>query len=150
MKQLFIVVCLLAVNTLYSQSLFDSAVECIKRYEGLHNESHHPYIGYGHKLLPGENYPANMSEIQADSLLRADVLMRCKLFRSYGQDSLLLAVLSYNVDDSKVRNSKLLRKIKNGNRDIYADYISFRLINGKMSKVFERRRKEEYDLLFNH
>lgn len=149
MRCLSLLLCLFSLNTLYSQSLFDNAIECIKRYEGLHNEAHHPYVGYGHKLLPGESYPANLSEVQADSLLRADILKRCRLFRRYGKDSLLLSVLSYNVGTTRVNQSNLLKKLKNGNRDIYIDYISFRLINGKVSMVLERRRKEEYDLLFN-
>ena len=28
----------------------------IKKYEGLHGPKHHPYVGYGHKLLPGERF----------------------------------------------------------------------------------------------
>jgi len=50
-------------------SLFKSAVVCIKRYEGMHDSRHLPYVGYGHKLLPGESFPA-MTESIADSLLR--------------------------------------------------------------------------------
>ena len=30
---------------------FESAVACIKRYEGMHDHRHLPYVGYGH------NYP---------------------------------------------------------------------------------------------
>ena len=37
------------------QDRFSLAVECIKRYEGWHGEKRHwPYVGYGHKVLPGE------------------------------------------------------------------------------------------------
>lgn len=54
-------------------------------------------MGYGHKLLPGDKFIPAMKERQADSLLRADLMKRLMMFRDYGKDALLLAVLSYNV-----------------------------------------------------
>lgn len=128
---------------------FDVAVECIKRYEGLHSSKHHPYVGYGHKLLSGEHFPANMSEQSADSLLRVDLLRRCKTFHAFGKDSLLLATLAYNIGESRVLRSRLVQKLKIGCRDIYHDYITFRLVGGKVSNQLERRRKEEFNLLYN-
>ena len=80
-----------------SAELFDKAVELIKEFEGWHDHTKHPYIGYGHKLLPHENLTADITEAQADSLLRADLLERYKYFRQYGKDALLLTVLAYNV-----------------------------------------------------
>ena len=53
----------------------DKAVACIKRWEGWHRGKM-PYIGYGHRLLPHEKLTENLSEAQADSLLRCD-LERC-------------------------------------------------------------------------
>lgn len=138
----------LSVLSAEAKSPFDTAVGCIKRYEGLHSK-HHPYVGYGHKLLSGEHFPANMSEQSADSLLRVDLLRRCKTFRAFGKDSLLLATLAYNVGESRVLKSRLVQKLKAGCRDIYHDYITFRLINGKVSNQLERRRKEEFNLLYN-
>lgn len=139
----------LSIYTARAQSPFDVAVECIKRYESLHTEKHHPYVGYGHRLMPGECFPANMSEKNADSLLRVDLLKRCKTFRQFGCDSLLLAVLAYNVGESRVLNSRVVQKLKAGCRDIRAEYIGFRLINGRVSLALERRRKEEINLLYN-
>lgn len=133
----------------FSQSLFEQSVDCIKRYEGLHTARHHPYVGYGHRLLPGEKYPADMNENTADSLLRADLLRRCTVFRSFGRDSLLLSVLTYNVGEARVMKSRLVKKLRSGCRDVYGEYVSFRLIKGKVSAVLERRRKEEFKLLFN-
>lgn len=139
----------LAVLSAEAGSPLDVAVECIKRYEGLHSDKHHPYVGYGHKLLPGERFAANMSEQGADSLLRSDLLLRCKTFRTFSKDSLLLATLAYNVGESRVLKSRLVQKIKAGCRDIYYDYITFRLVGGKVSNQLERRRKEEFNLLYN-
>ena len=65
--------------------MFDKAVELIKEFEGLHSAKHYPYIGYGHKLLPHENFTADITEAQADSLLRADLLERYEYFRQYGK-----------------------------------------------------------------
>lgn len=139
----------LAVLSAEAGSPLDVAVECIKRYEGLHSDKHHPYVGYRHKLLPGEHFAANMSERSADSLLRSDLLLRCKTFRIFGKDSLPLAALAYNIGETRVLKSQLVQKLKAGYRDIYHDYITFRLINGKMSNQLERRRKEEFNLLYH-
>ena len=77
---------------------FERAIVVIKHFEGLHNKAkHYPYVGYGHKVLPGENLSTDMTEEEADRLLRSDLTKLCKIFSSYGQDSLLLATLAYNV-----------------------------------------------------
>lgn len=149
MKIAFGVVFWLVALPVFSQSLFEQSVDCIKRYEGLHTVRHYPYVGYGHKLVANETFAAEMSEACADSLLRADLLRRCAVFRSFGRDSLLLSVLAYNVGETGVLKSGLVKKLRGGYRNIYQEYVSFRPIKGKISPVLERRRKEEYDLLFN-
>ncbi|ETK12400.1 hypothetical protein T235_09530, partial [Tannerella sp. oral taxon BU063 isolate Cell 8/11] len=81
-------------DRLFSLPLFERAVTCIKHYEGLHGPKNYPYVGYGHRLLPGERLSCAMTKRQADSLLRADLKKRLVTFRRFGRDSLLLAVLS--------------------------------------------------------
>lgn len=136
------------------KTLFDSAVEIVKRYEGWHTVRDAPYIGYGHRLLPGEQLTANLTEAQADSLLRSDLMKRCAVFRYLSKDSLLVSVLSYNVGIyrllgyGKIPKSKLIHKLEQGDRDIYEEYISFRMYRGKVIPSLERRRKEEFKLLF--
>lgn len=147
---LLVVIWLLATGVVFAQPLFAQAVDCIKRHEGFHGAGHYPYVGYGHRLLPGERYRPNMSERSADLLLRADLKHRCALFRRFGKDSLLLAVLAYNVGETRVWRSRLVAKLRKGHRDIYGDYISFRLINGRVSAALEQRRKEEFNLLFHN
>lgn len=116
---------------------FDKAVELIKEFEGWHDHTKHPYIGYGHKLLPHERLTADITEAQADSLLRADLLERYKQFRKYEKDALLLTVLAYNVGHSRLLGygkrprSNLIKKIESSNRDIYEEYISYRCYKGK-------------------
>lgn len=133
---------------------FEIAVALIKKYEGWHEAKHHPYVGYGHKVLPNERYTHRMSRKQADALLRSDLRKLCATFRSFGKDSLILATLAYNVGSGRLlgydkhRQSRLIRKLKAGDRNIYHDYISFRCWNGRKIPSIERRRKMEYLLLF--
>ena len=127
---------------------FELAVACIKKYEGLHGPKHHPYVGYGHKLLPGEKFSPRMTERQADALLRSDLRKLCAMFRGFGRDSLLLAALAYNVGCGKVMKSRMYAKMRSGNRNIYRDYVDFKRWNGKIVPSIERRRKMEYLLLF--
>ena len=82
---------------IYELPPFERAILCTKHYEGWHGEKRHlPYIGYGHKLLPGERLTHKISRAQGDSLLRADMRKLCRMFRRFGQDSLLLSEISDN------------------------------------------------------
>lgn len=86
---------------------FEDAVSLIKRYEGWHG-NHLPYIGYGHRLLPGERLPPDITEEQADSLLREDLRKLCTMFRKFGKDSLLLSEIS---DNRSYPNPSIILKI---------------------------------------
>ena len=77
--------------------LFERAVAVVRHFEGWHGPRHHPYVGYGHRLRPGERYSHRMTKRQAEALLRKDLMERCAVFRHFGKDSVLLAALSYNV-----------------------------------------------------
>lgn len=98
---------------------FERAILIIKHYETLHRPEHWPTIGYGHVVQPGEPYRkgVQLTESQADNLLRKDLRKFCALYRSYGADSLLLACLSYNCGLAPIlggkgyKKSRLLRKI---------------------------------------
>ena len=130
-----------AIKRVRHVSRFELAVACIKKYEGLHGPKHHPYVGYGHKLLPGERFSPKMTERQADALLRSDLRKLCAMFRGFGCDSLLLATLAYNVGCGKVMKSRMYAKMRSGNRNIYRDYVDFKRWNGKIVPSIERRRK---------
>jgi len=91
--KLFITLVLVAVAmTAQAQQLkdipkFELAVALIKKYEGWHGHpKHHPYVGYGHKLLPGERYTHRMNKRRADALLRSDLRKLCATFRSVGKE----------------------------------------------------------------
>lgn len=68
---------------------------------------------------------------------------------------MLVSVLAYNVGAfrlkgyGKMPKSRLLKKLEAGDRDIYDEYVSFRCYRGKVVPSIERRRKEEFRLLFD-
>ena len=133
---------------------FERAVVVVKYFEGLHGKGCFPYVGYGHQLQPGEHLSSNMTERQADSLLRADLWKCFEHFKDYGKDALLLSLLAYNVGVGrllgygKYSKSRLLRKIEAGNRNIYREYVSFCRYKGKVLKGLEKRRKVEFALFY--
>ena len=94
----------------------------------MHGWKNYPYVGYGHQLQRGEHFTANMTERQADSLLRADLWKCFEHFKGYGKDALLLTLLAYNVGVGrllgygKYSKSRLLRKIEAGDRNFYWEY----------------------------
>lgn len=97
---------------------------------------------------------ASMTERQADSLLRADLLSRYALFRRFGKDALLLTVLSYNVGAGALlggRNrpkSRLIRKLEWGDRNILPEYLSFCRYKGKVLPGLLKRRRVEFALFY--
>lgn len=140
---------------IYRLPPFERAVICIKHFEGWHSEKHHPYVGYGHRILPGESYSARtMTKRKADVLLRKDLRKFCAMFRKFGRDSLLLATLAYNVGpyrllgSKKIPKSTLIRKLEAGDRNIYREYIAFCNYKGKRHAMLLKRRKVEFKLLY--
>ena len=98
----------------------------------MHRKKDYPYVGYGHKLRPGETYSSNMSRAETELLLRKDLKEYCGMFSCYGKDSMLLAALAYNVGPYRILGSKkkypkstLLKKIEAGIRDFKEDYVQF-------------------------
>lgn len=154
MRRTILFLALLAATApLQAQELFEQAVALIKHYETLHDGRHHPYVGYGHRLMPGERYDT-MSEERADSLLRGDLRRKCAAFRRFGADSLLLGTLAYNVGEGRLLGlgghpeSVLIRKLRAGERDIHAAYVAFCRYRGRVVESLQRRREEEFKLLY--
>ena len=104
--------------------------------------------------LPGEELSYDMTEAEAEELLRKDLEERYRLFCRYKKDALLLTVLSYNVGHGtllgygKRPKSRLLKKLEAGDRDIYGEYISYCHYKGRKIRSIERRRKMEFLLLY--
>ena len=134
---------------------FERAVRCIKYYEGWHDiKRNYPYIGWGHRILPHEKFRKNLTFQQADSLLRSDLRKLCILFRKYDRDTLILAVLAYNVGPYKIigngkyPKSRLLQKIEQGERNIRREYLDFCRYQKRKIASIHRRRQTELLLLY--
>lgn len=131
---------------------FERAVIIIKKFETLHRPKDYPYVGYGHRVLPGEPYRrgVQLTEKQADALLRKDLRKFVSLYKAYGKDALLLGVLAYNCGPGVVNKSTVLKKLKSGNRDIFKAYTAHCRYKGKFHKQLHQRRLTEYLCLYNH
>ncbi len=131
---------------------FERAVIIIKKFETLHDSHRHwPYLGYGHRKLPGEKYYKGyrMSEKEADVLLRKDLRKFIAVFKDLPpNDALLLGVLSYNIGPGAVKKSSVYRKLKAGTRDIFKSYTSHCRYKGKFHKQLYQRRLTEFTALF--
>lgn len=130
--------------------LFERAVLIIKKFETLHKPKHWPYVGYGHKVQPGEPYRrgCQLTEAQADALLRKDLAKFCALYSQYGKDSVLLGALAYNCGPGIVNKSTVLKKLKRGDRNIFKVYTSHCRYKGKWHKGLYTRRLTELATLF--
>lgn len=129
---------------------FEDAIAIIKKYEGLSGASHWPFVGYGHKVMPGEKFTKGkaLTAAEADALVREDYAKLCAKYRSFGADSLLLAALAYNCGPGVVAKSSVLSRLKAGDRDIEAAYIAHSRYKGKQLSQLKRRRQEELATLF--
>lgn len=130
---------------------FERAVLIIKKFETLHKPKHWPAIGYGHMVQPKEPYRRGiqLSERQADILLRNDLMKFVSLYKHMGMnDAILLGTLAYNIGPGAVNKSSVYRKLKNGNRDIYHEYIAHCHYKGKKHSGLLKRRMTEFAALF--
>lgn len=139
-----------AKRSIMELPLFERAVLIIKKFETLHKPKHWPYVGYGHQVQPGEPYRrgVQLTEAQADALLRKDLAKFCSLYSQYGKDSALLGALAYNCGPGVVNKSSILKKLRSGNRNIFKAYTSHCRYKGKFHKGIHQRRCVEYMALF--
>lgn len=139
-----------AKRSIMELPLFERAVLIIKKFETLHKPKHWPYVGYGHQVQPGEPYRrgCQLTEAQADALLRKDLRKFVSLYKAYGKDSILLGVLAYNCGPGVVNKSTVLNKLKSGNRDIFKSYTAHCRYKGKFHKQLHQRRLTEFAALF--
>lgn len=131
---------------------FERAVIIIKKFETLHRPKDYPYVGYGHRVLPGDPYRrgVQLTEKQADALLRKDLRKFISLYKAYGKDALLLGVLAYNCGPGVVNKSTVLKKLKSGNRDIFKSYTAHCRYKGKFHAQLHQRRIIEVTVLFDN
>ena len=140
---------------IYRLPLFERAVRCTKYFEGWHSEKHHPYVGWGHKILPGERYSARtMNKTaggRAPAERPAEVLRDVPAVRE-GQPSACHACLqrgpipAFGEQDNPQKH--LNQELEAGDRNIYREYIAFCNYKGKRHAMLLKRRKAEFALLY--
>ena len=126
-----------AKRSIMELPLFERAVLIIKKFETLHEPKHWPY-----------RRGVQLTEKQADALLRKDLAKFCAMYSRYGKDSVLLGALAYNCGPGVVNKSTVLKKLKAGNRDIFKSYVSHCRYKGKKHKGLYTRRLTEFAALF--
>jgi len=135
----------------YSQDCID----LVKVSEGF---SAHPYkdsagygtVGYGHKIVAGEDFEDGLTVSEAETLMREDldkaahaVNELVKVPLTQGQFD-ALADFTFNLGGANLRNSTLLRKLNSG----YADEVPAELLRWiyaggeKLSGLIVRRQRE--------
>ena len=139
-----------AKRSIMELPLFERAVLIIKKFETMHKPKHWPYVGYGHQVQPGEPYRrgVQLTEAQADALLRKDLAKFVSLYKDYGKDAVLLGALAYNCGPGVVNKSSILKKLKAGDRNIFKAYTSHCCYTGKFHKQIHTRRLTEFAALF--
>ena len=89
-----------AKKSIMELPLFERAVLIIKKFETLHKPKHWPTIGFGHVVQRGEPYRKGiqLTERQADALLRKDLRKFVSLYKHMGErNAILLGTLAYNI-----------------------------------------------------
>ena len=139
-----------AKRSIMELPLFERAVLIIKKFETMHTPKHWPYVGYGHQVQPGEPYRrgVQLTEAQADALLRKDLAKFVSLYKDYGKDAVLLGALAYNCGPGVVNRSSILKKLKAGDRNIFKAYTSHCRYKGKPHAGLRKRRITELAALY--
>ena len=139
-----------AKRSIMELPLFERAVLIIKKFETMHKPKHWPYVGYGHQVQPGEPYRRGiqLTEAQADALLRKGLAKFVSLYKDYGKDSVLLGALAYNCGHGVINKSSILKKLKAGDRNIFQAYTSYCRYKGKFHKQIHTRCLTEFAALF--
>jgi lysozyme len=140
-------------------SLSSQGLEFIKKYEKLRltpykDQAGYETIGYGHKVLPGEDFSKGITKDQALELLRNDVrsaveAVNAGLKVSVKQNQFdALVSFAFNVGSLSVKASNQMMRAVNGGRVTEDNFTTYRWVhvNGEpvVSQGLLRRRKEEY------
>ncbi|KIS45497.1 lysozyme [Kosakonia radicincitans] len=127
----------------------------IKSFEGLSLEKYRDAvgkwtIGYGHLILPNENFPQALSKVEAEDLLRADLGMTERGIHRLVTVDLnqnqfdALVAFAFNVGLGNLQNSTLLRLLNQGQYQEAADqFPRWNKAGGKILAGLTRRRDAE-------
>jgi len=119
-------------------STLQQAVSLLAVLEGWHDPKKTGCTGWGHRVCYDGTRVTTPTE--ADSLAAADLRALSARFRDFQGDSLLLALLAYNVGVKAVKTSSLMDSLS------FDAYTSFCYIKGRRSERQYQRRRAEWML----
>lgn len=125
----------------FSVTIMEQAVSFLAIAEGWHDPAKTGCTGWGHRICYDGIRVSTPTE--ADSLAASDLMALCARFRHFQGDSLLLALLSYNVGVKAVKTSSLMDSLT------FDAYTSFCYIKGRRSERQYQRRRAEWMLFKN-
>ncbi|EIZ8956843.1 lysozyme [Cronobacter sakazakii] len=130
-------------------------VELIKSFEGLRLDKYQDAIGkwtigYGHLILPNENFPRSLTLQEAEDLLRADLGMTERGIRQIVKVDLnqnqfdALVSFAFNVGLGNLQSSTLLRLLNQGSyREAAEQFLRWNKAGGNVLAGLTRRREAE-------
>ena len=139
-------------------NISDAGLRLIKQCEGFRSHVYrdltgHPTIGYGHKLTPGEAFPAGVTQQTAEALLErdvqtteAEVASLVKVQLTQGQIDALVD-FTFNLGSGRLAGSTLLRLLNAGEHDAAgAQLLRWDYADGKPNADLHARRLAELAL----
>lgn len=141
------------------QSDFETqAIELIKKFEGLRLETYlcdanKKTIGYGHVILPNENY-TKITEQEAEAILKKDLKKFEDAYMTYVTVGLkpnqiaALISLMFNIGVTAFKNSTLLKLINSNGKieDIKAQFLRWKFVGKVENKGLLKRRTQEWEV----
>lgn len=137
------------------QSTGAGGLALIKSFEGLRLEKYKDAvgkwtIGYGHLILPNENFSHPITEAEAEALLRTDLLMTERGVRKAVTVDLnqnqfdALVAFTFNLGAGNLQSSTLLKLLNQGEYAQAADqFLRWNKAGGKVLAGLTRRREAE-------
>jgi lysozyme len=135
-----------------------AGLDLVKRSEGFREHIYEdvaglPTIGYGHRVLPHESYPAGIAEPQAAELLSRDLAGSEQMVRhlvrvplTQGQFDALVD-FCFNMGAGRLAASTLLKALNRGRYDDAAEQLlRWDLVDGEVSPGLRTRRQAELHL----
>ncbi len=133
-------------------------LELIKQFEGFRSHAYldvagFQTIGYGHRIVPPENFPEGVSERQAEALLASDVARAERAVASMVEVPLTqgqfdaLVDFCFNLGAGRLARSTLLRALNAGRSDAAAEQLlRWDLAGGVVNVGLKARREAELRL----
>lgn len=134
----------------------------IKKSEGFRptiyrDQAGFPTIGYGHKLVKGEDFPQGLTEPEASAILLKDVsasstavLSLVKVPLTQGQFDALVD-FTFNLGSGRLASSTLLKCLNCGRYDAAASQLlKWDMAGGQVDRGLQTRRAAELSLWQGH